>query len=140
MDIVYSVALLGLAVVLFNVFLLGCRMPDQPGWASEGVISDLWCVSITGLIAFGAAFGVQFILIFKEESFGLMEVAMVASLLAVFYLTHRAITRRGQMAQTAGELARGSRVSDPSPATSTTLRSSALYNHSPGEPTLPKVA
>ncbi len=140
MDLVYSVALLGMAVILFNVFLLGCRMPDQPGWASEGVVSDLWCVSITGLIAFGAAFGVKFVVTMNQQVFGLKEVAVVASVLTVYYLTHRAIARRGRMAQTAGELARGSGVSDSSPATLTTLTSSALYNHSPGEPTLPKVA
>lgn len=140
MDLVFSVALLGLAVILFNVFVLGCRMPDQPGWASEGVISDLWCVSITGLIAYGGAFGVKFVVTMNQQVFGLKEVALGASVLAVYYLIHRAIAPRRRMAQYAGELAPGRGVSDSSPATLTTLTSSALYNHSPGEPTLPKVA
>ena len=140
MDLVFSVALLGLAVILFNVFLLGCRMPHQPAWASETVISDLWGVTITGLIAFGTAYGVQFVLIFNEQPFGLMEAALLVAVLFACYLVIRVMAPRRRLAQYAGELARRRGASESSPAHDMTLTSPAGSNRSPGEQTLAKAA
>ena len=97
MDLVCSVALFGLAVILFKLFLLGGRMPDKAGRASEGVTSDLWCVTITGLIAFGTAYGVQFLLTMNEQAFGLKEAVLVAAVLSACFLIVRVLAPRRRL-------------------------------------------
>ena len=133
MDLVYSVALLGLAVILFNGFLLGVRMPDTPGWAAEGVLADLWCTAIAGLIVFGAAFGVRFAVAMNELEFGLKEAALVAAVLSACYLIVR-------LAEYAGELARRRGASEPSPENVVALGSPEGNDRTPSGPTLPKAA
>ena len=140
MDLVYSVALLGLAVILFNGFLLGVRMPDTPGWAAEGVLADLWCTAIAGLIVFGAAFGVRFAVAMNELEFGLKEAALVATVLAACYLIVRMMAPRRRLAEYAGELARRRGASEPSPENVVALGSPEGNDRTPSGPTLPKAA
>lgn len=140
MDLVYAVALLGLAVIFFNVFLLGDRMPHKPFWASDGTISDLWCVTITSLIAFGIAFGVQFVLTINEQAFGLTEAALVAAALVVSYLIVRAVAPRRRLAAYAAKLAPESDTGISTPTNVVTLVQRADNTQSTSAPALPKAA
>ena len=140
MDLVYSVASLGLAVILFVMFLLGARRPDEPGWASGDVISDVWCVSIVGLIAFGTGFGVRFVQSMNQESFGIKEVALISAIMAACYLALQKIAPRRRLAEYAAEFARTSGSSESYRANVVTLASAEGETRSLTEPTLPKAA
>ena len=140
MNLVYSVALLGLAAILFVVFLLGDRLPDRAGWMSEGVISDLSSVAIAGLIAFGACFGVRFFVFMGERPFGLKEVALLTMTLVVYYLIFRHLAPRRRLREYAAELARRSASNKPSETNVVTITSPESNHGSSNEPTLPRAA
>lgn len=134
MDLVYSAAFFGLAVILLILLLREDRMLGKFGWASEGVIADLWCVAIAGLIAFGAAFGVQFALTMNEQAFGLTEAALVAAILSVCYLSIRTMAPRPRLAQYTDEFASGHGAGASSPARVITPTSAEGNNRSLAEP------
>jgi len=140
MDLVYSVALLGLAMILFVTLLLGNRMPDQPRWASDGTTAELSCVAVAGLIAYGMAFGVRFVVYTNELVMGPKEIALVAATLAACYLIFRWLAPRRRLAEYAGELARGRGINESSPANGVALASPENKNGPSSEPTLSKAA
>ena len=139
MDLVYSVAFFGLAVVGFILVLLGSRMPDQPSWLSEGVSADLVNVTIVGLLAFGAAFGIQFVLSVKETVIGLTEVALVAATLIACFVIIRLMAPRRRLAEYAAEYARRNAMNEPGLVNVSTTPS-AVANDSSNKPTLPRAA
>jgi hypothetical protein len=114
MDLVYSVALFGMATVISLLLFIAVRMPVEPAWASEGLIANVWCVLITGLIAYGGCFGVRFIVDLKDQTIGLPQAAMVIGLLAAFYLIGRAMSPRRLLAKTAAQ-PEGLQLSAPVP-------------------------
>ncbi len=140
MDLVYSVALLGLTVILSIIFMLGIRMPDEPRWASDGLTTDAWCVAIAGLIAYGTAFGVKFVVNMNEQALGLKQVALAAATLAACYLIVRLMAPRRRLAKYAAERARRSGVSESYPENVVALALPVGENRSPSEPTLTKAA
>ena len=140
MDLVYSVAVLGLAVFLFILLLLGDRMPDRPGWAPEGVAADVSTVAVAGLLAFGVAFGVRFFTAIDAMVIGLKEIVLLAAVLAVYYLILRALAPRRRLAQYASERARRSGASASSVENVVALTPANGDDHSPGASTLTKAA
>jgi len=140
MDLVYAVALLGLAVILFVVVLLGNRMPDQPDWASEGMLADLSGVAITGLVAFGMSFGFRFVVSTNELAMGVKEVALVAVTLVAYFLIFRQLAPRRRLREYAAELARRSGMNNPPLTNVATITSPENNNDPSNEPTLPRAA
>ena len=140
MDLVYCVVTLGLAVILFVISLLGARRPDEPGWASGGVISDVWSVTIVGLLAFGVSFGAKFFVKLNQEPFGIKEVALLSAVLAACYLTLRVMAPRRRLAEYAAEIARRSGASESHPANVVPLASAESETRPMTEPTFPRAA
>ena len=139
MDIVYSVSLLGLAVIVFVIFLLGVRMPNEPTWASDWLV-DIWCVTIAGLIAFGACFAIKFIASINAQTLGLKEVALVSAVLITCFLIVQTLAPRRRLAEYAGTLAQRGKASESYPGISSRLTPVARENRAPIEPSLHKVA
>lgn len=140
MDIVYSVALLGLAVVLFYVFLLADRRPDRSGWVSDGTVAELSTVLITGLIAFGLCFGVRFFASINELAIGVKEVALLAATLTAYYLILLKLAPRRRLAEHAAALAQRNAMRELSSANIVNLASPADDNDPSNNPGLPRAA
>jgi hypothetical protein len=140
MDIVYSVALLGLAVVLFFVFLLADRRPDRSDWMSDGMVAELSTVLITGLIAFGLSFGVRFFASANGPAMGIREVALLSATLTAYYLIFLKLAPRRRFAEYAATLAQRSAVTELSSANIVTLASPADNNGPSNNPGLPRAA
>ena len=140
MDLVYSVAILGLAVNLFVLFLIGERMPNRPGWASNWLASDLSTVAITGLIAFAISFGVRFAMTVNEQAIGLKVAALLAATLAAHYFILRQLAPRRWLAEYAAERARGSNMNELPMANVVSIVAPAGNDGPSGEPTLPRAA
>lgn len=140
MDIVYSVALLGLAVVIFIAFLLNDRASDRPGLTSEGMASDLSTVAITGLIAFGLCFGVRFFASANGPAMGLKEVALLAATLTAYYLIYRKLAPRRRIGEYADRHAQGRAISELSSVDIVTVASPADNSDQPVKPGLSRAA
>lgn len=140
MDLVYSVALLGLAAVLSVFVLLSVRMPVEPVWATEGLVANVWCVAITGLISFGTSFGVRFALTMKAQPLGLREVAVITGLLAVFYGILRWMAPRRPLAGYAAQIAENSGGTRAPSAPEIIELASPVDDGRPDKPTVPKAA
>ncbi len=140
MDIVYAVALLGLAVVLFVVFMLLDRAPDSSGWTSDGMLSELSTVAITGLFAFGLCFGVRFFASAGGLTIGVKEVALLAAILTAYYLIYRKLAPRRRLAEYAEQRAQGSAMKELSPVSVLTPASPAVHGGPSGNPDLPRAA
>lgn len=134
MDLVYSVASLGLATVISFSVLLWCRMPTEPAWASEGWIANFWCVLITGLTAYGACFGVRFFVTFDDQTIGLPEAALVTGLLAAYGLVLYAMSPRRRLAEYAARID-GGQSSTGMPSES--VLAEPATQASPGRPATP---
>lgn len=140
MDLVYSVALLGLAVILFIVFMLGDRKPDRPGWASAGVANDLTSVVITALIAVGICYGVKFGMTISEQALGAKVLILLALTLAACVLTLRALAPRRRLAEYAAERALKVSISELPQVSVVTVATADPNNDQPSGPTLPRAA
>ncbi len=140
MDIVYSVALLGLAVVLFYVLLLADRWPNRSGWVSDGTVAELSTVLITGLIAFGLCFAVRFFASINEVAIGVREVALLAATLTAYYLILLKLAPRRRLAEYAAALAQGSAVTELSSVSIVPLASPADNDGPSNNPRLPRAA
>lgn len=140
MDLVYSVALVVMAVILFVGFLPGNRMAGGRGLASEGMTADLLCVAIASLFAFGIAFGGRFILTMHEQAVGLKELVLVAVTLAACYLIVRRLAPRRRLSGSAEEPTRWGGTSESSPANVAALVSPEHKSGPPSEPPLTKAA
>lgn len=130
MDLVYCVAFVGVATVLYVVVLLVSRMPDQPSWATELVMNDIANTVITGLVAFAVGYGTRFALDLREEVVGVKEIALTAAILVACFVVVRLLAPRRRLAQYTAEL-----------ATRNAAKGTAADGHGPsGKPTLPRAA
>ncbi len=139
MDLVYTVALIGVAAVLYVVVLLVSRMPDQPGWATELVMNDIANVVITGLAAFAVGYATRFVLTMNELAMGVKEIALIAATLAACYVIIRLLAPRRRLAEYAAELARRNGVTEPALA-SVSTNPPAGGNGPSDKPTMPRAA
>lgn len=139
MDIVYAVSLLGLAVIVFVVFLIGVRMPNEPAWASDWLV-DLWCVVITGLLAFGVSFAVKFAVSLNKQVFGFKEIALVAAILITCFLIIQTLAPRRRLAEYASALAQRGKAEESYAAFGDTLTAVSSEKRTPIEPTLHNAA
>lgn len=130
MDLVYSVALVGVAAVLYVVVLLVSRMPDQPGWATELVMNDIANVVITGFVAFAVGYGTRFVLDINELVIGVKEIALIAAILVACFVVIQVLAPRRRLAAYAAELAIRNAVKGPA----------AGGNGPSDKPTLPRAA
>ena len=141
MDLVYSVAILGVATVLWVVVILAARNPVKPAWAANWLVDDLSCVTITALIGFGVSFGVSFAFSLKSQPIGLVEIAVAAAIAFACYLIVRLMAPRRRLAEYASQLAaRTAGDGEPSTAGIIQLAPSAGESRSPDNPILPKAA
>ena len=140
MDLVYSVALLGLAVILFVVLMLGDRKPDRPGWASEGMANDLSSVAITALIAVGICYGVKFGMTISEQALGAKVFILLAVTLVACVLTLRTLSPRRRLAEYAAERALKVSISELPRVSVVTVATPGSNNDQPSGPTLPRAA
>jgi hypothetical protein len=141
MDLVYSVAILSVATVLWVVVILAARNPVKPAWAPNWLADDLGCVAVTALIGFGGSFGVSFVFNFKSQPIGLVEIALAAGIASVCYLVVRLMAPRRRLAEYASQLAeRTGGDSEASTAGLIQLAPSAAEGQPPHKPTLPKAA
>jgi len=113
MDLVYCVALSGIATVLYFVVLLVSRMPDQPAWATELVMNDISNTVITGLAAFAVGYGTRFVLTINELVMGVREIALIAVTIAACFVIIRLMAPRRRLTQYAAEFARRNAVKGP---------------------------
>lgn len=141
MDLVYSVALLGLAMVFSVAVLLGSRKPVEPAWAAEWLVANVWCVSITALIGFGVSFAVRFALTLKLQPIGLVEVALVAGIVSAYCLILRLMAPRRRLAEYAAQLAESTGgAGETSTAEVIEFTPPVRDGRSPDKPTFPKAA
>lgn len=140
MDLVYSVALLGLAVILFVVLMLGDRKPDRPGWASEGMANDLTSVAITALIAVGICYGVKFGMTIGEQKLGPTAFILLALTLAACVVTLRTLAPRRRLAEYAAQHALKASISELPQVSVVTVATADPNNDQPSGPTLPRAA
>ncbi len=104
MDLVYAVALLSLAVILFAVVASqrDAHKPSEPGMSSDSLSNDMLAVTCAGLIAFGTGFGIRFVVGAAWATFGIKEIVLIATVLTASYLTLRALTVLRRAANNAG--------------------------------------
>lgn len=141
MDLVYAVALFSVATVLSVVVLLSSRMPVEPVWATEGLVANVWCVLITGLIAFGACFGVRFFVNISEQFLGFRELGLVVAILAACYMILRQLAPRRRLADYAARLSQsGGNVIGASNLDSVAMVSPGANGRSQDKADLPKAA
>ena len=105
MDLVYSVAFLGLARVITAVVLVGARRPVKPASAEQWLVDDAGCVTITALIGFGAAFAVRFAFSAKSQPIEVVEIALITGIAAACYLILRLMAPRRRLAEYASQRA-----------------------------------
>lgn len=105
MDLVYSVALLGLATVITAVVLVGARMPVKPAWAAHWLVDDAVCVTITVLIGFGLSFAASFAYSASSQPIELVEIALISGIAAACYVILRLIAPRRRLAEYASQRA-----------------------------------
>ena len=103
MDLVISIALLGMAMVLCVFVFFSVRMPVEPAWAEEWLVANVWCVAITGLLAFGFAFGVKFVVDFDSQTFGWREGILIFGFSAVYFVLMHLMTPLRRSASLAGQ-------------------------------------
>jgi len=99
MYLVYSVALLGLATVIFVIVLVGARAPVKPAWAAHWLVDDMGCVAITALIGFGLIFVGSFVFSVQSQPIELMEITLATGIAAAYYLILRLIAPRRRLAE-----------------------------------------
>ena len=139
MDLVYFVALVGVAAILYVVVLLVTRMPDQPVWATELLMNDIANTVITGLAAFAVGYGTRFVLDINELVMGGKEIALIAAILVACFAVIRLMAPRRRLAEYAAELARRNGVTEPTLARVST-NPPAGGNGPSDEPNLPRAA
>ncbi|MDX1512482.1 MAG: hypothetical protein R3174_01955 [Gammaproteobacteria bacterium] len=105
MDLVISIALLGMAMVLCVFVFFSVRMPVEPAWAEEWLVANVWCVAITGLLAFGFAFGVKFVVDFDSQTFGWREGILIVGFSAVYCVLIRLMSPLRQSVEPANQTA-----------------------------------
>ena len=110
MDLVYFVALVGVAAILYVAVMLVSRMPDQPGWATELIMNDIANTVMTGLAAFAVGYGLRFILDVGDEVVGVKEIGLVAAAVVVCFAVIRFMAPKRRLAEYAAELARRNAV------------------------------
>lgn len=98
MDLVYSVAAFAAMIVLYTIVLVGTRRREPSFWASEGMVGNVWCILMTGLIAYGVALAARFALTWPEQPFGLREAVMVAAIVVACVAVVRLIAPRRRLA------------------------------------------
>ncbi|MDX1527632.1 MAG: hypothetical protein R3337_03325 [Gammaproteobacteria bacterium] len=136
MDLVYSLACIGLATVLAVLVILAVRRPVAPAWASEGLIANVWCVAITGLIGFGVSLGVRFALTIESQNVGTVEILLSVALLAGYSAILILMAPRRRLAEYARQSARAANA----PASVAELTVTPSVEVTPADPTLPKAA
>lgn len=130
MDLVYSIALLGLTAVLGVFVFLTVRMPVQPAWGAEWMIANVWCVAITGLLTFGIGLGIRYFNDPGAQPVGLREVILIAAFLSVYSGLLRLMAPRRRLAEYAAQL----RDSESAALKATAPESSRARAGSDGEP------
>lgn len=136
MDLVYSIACIGLAAVLSVLLILAVHRPVTPPWASENLIANVWCVSITGLIAFGLGFAVRYALTIQSQRLGTVEILLCVGLLAGYAAILVLMSPRRRLADYARQSARAASASVPVAELTVT----APVEAKPADPTLAKAA
>ena len=136
MDLVYSIACLGLATVLAVLVILAVHRPVKPAWASENLIANFWCVTITGLIAFGLGFAIRYALDIQSQSYGMVEILLCVGLLAGYTAILMLMAPRRRLA----DYARHSAPTASASATVTELTGTRPVAAKPADPDLPKAA
>ena len=136
MDLVYSIACIGLATVLSVLVILAVHRPVAPAWASEGLIANFWCVAITGLIAFGVSLGVRFALTVQSQNVGTVEILLSVGLLAGYSAILMLMAPRRRLAEYARQSARAAST----PAAVTELMVTPAVEVTPADPRLSKAA
>ncbi len=136
MDLVYSLACVGLATVLAVLVILAVHRPLVPVWASEGLIANFWCVAITGLIAFGVSFSVRFALTIQSQNVGTVEILLSVGLLAGYSAILILMAPRRRLAEYAHQSARAASA----PAAVSELTVTPSVEVTPADPTLSKAA
>lgn len=135
MDLVIAVASLGLATVVSVVVVLGVRRPVEPAWASEGLVANVWCVAITGLIGFGLSFAVRFFLTMKSPPIRFSEIAIIVAIVIACSVAVWLLAPRRRLAAYAAEIAALAPASNV-----VELAAFAANGKPPTNPNLPKVA
>ena len=136
MDLVFSIACIGLATVLSVLVILAVRQPVAPAWASEALIANFWCVAITGLIAFGVSWGVRFALTVQSHNVGMVEILLSVALLAGYSALLILMAPRRRLAEYARQSAHAASAS----AAVTGLTVTPSVEVTSADPTLSKAA
>lgn len=94
MDLVLSVASFSALIVTYSLVLVGARNPRSPWWASEGMVANVWCLLMVGLLAYGICFATRFALTWEKQALGVRELLLstgiaVAAIVAVSVISPR---------------------------------------------------
>lgn len=82
MLLVYGTAGLALAMLAFGIVLIGSRNPQEPTWAGEALVANVYTPIIVVLAVLGTGSLVKFILSFGSQPLGLTEIALAAVIAA----------------------------------------------------------
>ena len=99
MLLVYGTAGLALAVLAFGITLIGSRNPQEPLWARDFLVANIYSPIIVGLALLSAGSFVKFILSIGSQSLGFMELALVIGIIAVSLLLLKLLRIKQHLAE-----------------------------------------
>ena len=99
MLIVYGTAGITLAVLLYAVTLIGCRNPQQPKWANDFTVGNVYVPLIGGLAVLGVGCYLKFILASGVSQVGVTEAALAVVIAALGFGLLKALRIKKRLAE-----------------------------------------
>ncbi len=76
MLLVYGTAGMALAMLVFGIVLIGSRNPQEPVWAKEFLVANIYVPAILAIALLSVTCFVQFILSIGSQLVGVKEIAL----------------------------------------------------------------
>jgi hypothetical protein len=83
MIVVWASVCFAMSILLFGLAFRQFRRPDLPAWLASDLSSQLVCVAIVTLFAFGCGFLVKLALVRQSDGFAVLEYAAALALVGL---------------------------------------------------------
>lgn len=98
MRVLIGAILMSVAILSFCIVLLGARNPRRPGWASDGLIGNLYCPLLVSFGLVGTALFVSGLSDFSAYGITRLDLLIAAAILCVTAIGAKAMKVRTRLA------------------------------------------
>jgi hypothetical protein len=90
---------MALAALIFGITLIGSKNPQEPGWARDILVANVYLPVIVGLAVAGLVCLIKFTITIGSQSVGFKELALTAGIIAVSLLLLKKLRIKQRLAE-----------------------------------------